>query len=730
MKKFLCLVLALFLALASFVSCMKEENAYEVVSAAIEKNKSLDSYEAELKFDVKIAMQGLSLDVPIALNMKTKNVGRADEVSSAELVAKVFGFDMTMKMYMEDGWMYSDGVDGAYKEPVEEDSDSVDDVCDAILPILPAELFEKKTVKINKDGTKSVTVILSEEEFGIISEGLLGELYGEFFSGIMNGGSTDDYSFDDIEVTYNIGKDGYISCVEMSMCLDTKATLNVDSSIKTDAEIKMDVSMTYSNINGNVTPTPPKGYLDFKSLYSEEESETDSDGEDLYEVTVPEDTVPDSLNFSGENITFLVRGDNDLWKNEMDTVSVGQHSLFDAVYYRNMTVENELGVGIVQISAPGDYSNHKNWNSMLRNAVLTKSGDFDAAAIYASTGTALATEGMYYNVLDIPYLDLGQPWWNQSVTEGSKLFDTSYFLGGDIAYTQILNNVGVFYHTGLLERLYGRYDDIYKTVKNGEWTVDLMYDLAAGAWCDNDGNSILSKGDVIGFMPAEKTSNDWRNDAWIPALGINITKTVGGYQKLDLYNEHTLEAFEKVKRLYKNCPGTLESDGTLTKFKRSEQLFYIDTLGAGAELMSAVNDGCTFGILPMPKFDKAQSEYKTTFSDNCSLIAVLSTCDKTDALGATLELMASESYRQVRPVCYELCFGGIYRNNRDNSEMFDMLVDGAVFDFGFCYSQQSIGGVASIFRDIDADFVLKYEANKSKYESRLEELLDKLYEVK
>ena len=151
------------------------------------------------------------------------------------------------------------------------------------------------------------------------------------------------------------------------------------------------------------------------------------------------DTVPADLQFKGETVTFFVRDDQELWKHEIDVEKTTNDTLYDAIYYRNSTVEDRLGITIKQIGQAGTYAVADSWNSTLRNAVLTKSGDFDASAIYASTGSALAVEGLYYNVLDLPYIAFEQPWWNDSIIEEVTLFDTLYYLAGDICITQIAN---------------------------------------------------------------------------------------------------------------------------------------------------------------------------------------------------------------------------------------------------------------------------------------------------
>ena len=116
------------------------------------------------------------------------------------------------------------------------------------------------------------------------------------------------------------------------------------------------------------------------------------------------DSIPADLRFDGETVTFFTRSDNEYWKIEMDTEATTNDTVNDAIFYRNATVEDRLGITIDQIQQPGTYGVHTQWLQALRNTVLTKSGDYDCAAVYASQGSALATEGIYYNVKNLDYL--------------------------------------------------------------------------------------------------------------------------------------------------------------------------------------------------------------------------------------------------------------------------------------------------------------------------------------
>ena len=451
----------------------------------------------------------------------------------------------------------------------------------------------------------------------------------------------------------------------------------------------------------------------------------ENDGKDQYGRDYIEDSVPTDLNFDGEDVTFFTRNDDTYWKIEMDTDSTINDTVNDAIFYRNDTVEKRLGVEIKQISQAGTYGPHTQWFQTLRNSVLTKTGDYDCAAVYASQGSALATEGMYYNVNEIEYLDLKKPWWNQSLLKDLELFDTIYFLGGNIAISQVSMAGMMVYNKTIFNEYFGGLN-IYEIVDNNEWTIDKLYELSSQVWVDENSSGTIDGGDTVGYT--EYNGNGWL-DIWMAALDVNITeKDDEGYPYLAVYNERTVDAFEKLQKLSYNNPGALgySTERGDTTFPNNKVLFNAAHLQAceGFREMSQ-----PYGALPMPMYDSEQDGYHTYPQNGCSLVVVLSTCDNTELIGATLELMAAESYRQVTPQYYEVCLKGKYSAAADDARMYDKIIEGIKLDFGYIYATVSIGGVNDLFRGLQGDIAQTYEANKIKYETALETLIDKLDEI-
>ena len=458
--------------------------------------------------------------------------------------------------------------------------------------------------------------------------------------------------------------------------------------------------------------------------------ETENKNLDQYGREIVADSVPTDLDYrTAENntITFFTRDSGDL-AIEMDSDELIEETLNDAIYRRNVTVEDRLGVVITQISQPGMWGDHTTWLQTLRNAVNTKSGDFDAAAVYASQGSALALEGMYYNVKNLESLNLDKPWWNSQLLSELELFDTLYVLGGDLTISQVTYAGITVYNKSIFEKYYPSIN-LYELVDNGQWTIDKLYELSSAVWEDTNTTGLMDDGDVVGYVGWNYEGGDGWMDIWIAALDVKIAeKNNDGIPELTIYSTRTIDAFEKLKKLHTENAGSISLNLSATAFANENVMFAATALGNCENFRDMTTP---YGALPMPKYDEDQEEYATYALNACSLAVILSSleADRVDMVGYTLELMAAESYRQVIPEYYSVCLKSKYSAAADDARMYDIIVDGVRTDFGYVYATASIGGVNSLFRNLNRDFAQTYESNKTTYETRLEELIDKLDEI-
>ncbi len=470
-------------------------------------------------------------------------------------------------------------------------------------------------------------------------------------------------------------------------------------------------------------------------------AETGTTGGDRYDASFDRssvaDTVPTDLKFDGETFTFFTRDDLEHWKFEMDVDEIMNDTLYDAIYYRNKTVEERLGIEITTVQQAGNYANRTTWNDTLRTAVNTKTGDFDAAAIYLSQGSPLAIENMYYNVIGFDHLNLSKPWWNQSIQEELTLFNTLYYLAGDIAVTEITEASAMMFNKNLYETYFGSTGiSLYDVVDEGKWTIDYMYDLVADVHEDINGDGIVSDGDLVGLHAYDPTLQDSFNDSWIVACGISITTMVNGVPELSFYSDRTVRAYETLKRLLVTCPGTLAMAGPqTTTFKNGLVLFGRANLNTGSTLREMKD---AYGMLPLPMLDENQEGgYATTVGNVASLVTILSSVpdDRKALVGATLELMAAESYKQVTPTYFEVAVKTKYSEAPDDARMYDLILNSIRFSFGYCYSTESLKGggnglpIGNLFRLMNIDFAAEYDKHDEAYEQNLQKLIDGLDEA-
>lgn len=157
-----------------------------------------------------------------------------------------------------------------------------------------------------------------------------------------------------------------------------------------------------------------------------------------------------------------------------------------------------------------------------------------------------------------------------------------------------------------------------------------------------------------------------------------------------------------------------------------------DISGASSAVRAMEND---YYIIPTPKFNEAQVNYISLNMGQPAQYGVPNTAVNVDAISATLEAMAAESSRILRPAYYNVHIGEKIVRDADSREMIDLIIDSINVDFGYCYAGAIGSGLGQdnwfmyfdIFRTIgqqkNANFVSTYEKKGNGYEKRLADLL-------
>ena len=194
------------------------------------------------------------------------------------------------------------------------------------------------------------------------------------------------------------------------------------------------------------------------------ESLTGSDVEDDTENQDYVCDLPEDLNYGNEEINFLyvkVAGRDD----ELISENLGNGTIPDAVYERNLAVENQLKVKLV--------FNEQTTDALAQAAINTavKGGDrtLDIFVIGTYCAVSPAIQGCYLNLNAVENVDTTKHYWSQDYNNiVTFTSDNKQYLATSPAALSLfrLTYLTIFNRELFNDR---KIPDLYETVDNGEW---------------------------------------------------------------------------------------------------------------------------------------------------------------------------------------------------------------------------------------------------------------------
>ena len=447
------------------------------------------------------------------------------------------------------------------------------------------------------------------------------------------------------------------------------------------------------------------------------------------------DSLPDGLDFDGAVINLLIPGGevNQVTMDEFYAESETGDIINDAVYRRNMAAEERLNVTLNVICGP-DLHHWDEMNKMIRTSILSADNAYQLIAGWSARAPALALDGLFFNLKDLSYLNLSEPWWTQSISEELTLGGKLHFAVGDMT-TSLIASCSVIFFNKRLQQDYS-VPDLYEVVLDGKWTIDYMDELSRGISSDLNGDGIMDEKDLYGA--AYTTLNVV--DGFLQSSNIKMTKNdEKGIPYLDMEAEKIGILIDKIYNLLYENQGayTLQGDNfenlvckQFDMFKNDQVLLLPEVLLPNfiGQLRDMKSD---YGIIPYPKFDGAQEKYLSRIWDIVSLMCVPINCDVPEAVGAFMEAMGSESYRKLTPVYYETALKIKYSRDDISAKMIDIIREGAYLNFASIYNE-SIDNPWFCMRELmtnkSNNFASWYERNEPRIANRINRIMEKYLE--
>lgn len=441
-------------------------------------------------------------------------------------------------------------------------------------------------------------------------------------------------------------------------------------------------------------------------------------------------SIPADLKFDGEKVTVLARSATTIFDcaEEFFVEESNGEPINDAVLKRNMDVETQLNINLnVDVINDTGYSVLQ---SMLQKSFAAGDHAYDIIASYAYYGVTFRQYGVFYNLTELPYLDLDNEWWNRSFVDEVTFNDKLYFISGDLSLSSIECTHAIFFNKVLMENYYGN-ADLYDEVRNGTWTVERFGQLSSGCHEDINGDGKMDEGDIYGVGMSGVSIP---TDAFLDAFDLKLTEKDGdGIPQFVYNNERSVDAYGKLYSLCHENEGTLFGSTTLetynmfqTNFGSGNALFLIDIFRATETLRSMEDD---YGVLPIFKYDEAQEGYYTNAADVYSILSVFAGTPNPEIAGATFELMAQKSHELVIPAYFELSLKQKYSRSNEDAQMYDIVLGGCRYNFGFVYSAD-LGSPIHMWRALigskSTDFVSTWQKSEKAFNRSLTKLIESL----
>lgn len=418
------------------------------------------------------------------------------------------------------------------------------------------------------------------------------------------------------------------------------------------------------------------------------------------------------------NSNFLIEGDPD--------EPVG-NMVNDAVFERNVTVEEGLGVELVFIHCE---ASQMEVSSDIQKYTQGGLDEFDIIINDIFGLSLLMVNGHFRNVLDPDCVfDFDQPYWYDDIMNDLRLSNGHQFvLAGDF-FADILRSA----HLLLMNKaIYEDYyhssaDAIYDEVSNFEWTFDRLNQIVTDMYVDKNLNNTVDKGDQFGLI---------NGGSW----GYFIPFVVSGNPPFATRDEDgspiiSLQEGDRANQLAAKMGALIANDSTsiehwdtelLPSFTNGECLIACGQRLGSLEnpiLRQMENDAA---VLPYPMLYSGDRKYVTSFHDTTEMGFIPTTVQDMEFISTVVEVLNRETAAIVIPKYYRESLQVQCVDDAKASAMIDIIHDNFDNAFILAYNNTLGNYIFDIFFDAASnkrEFSTVFAPRQKAVEKKLKQML-------
>ena len=399
----------------------------------------------------------------------------------------------------------------------------------------------------------------------------------------------------------------------------------------------------------------------------------------------------------------------------------GSGVINDAVFERNTLFEEYCNLNFVLVPTP-----NPSIGSAIMAEVQTGTGDFHLITTTADTAARNATSGYLYNYLDLD-MDLEQDWWDAGTLDFA-LDGRVFFMDG--SFNIVDDDVTFVFMFNKELRTEYKIDNPYDTVKAGDWTLEYFNSVVSQLATEN-GDGKWDENDTYGFSTPGSIGNTFFYGAGLKYVensrDMDVPELV-----LDKKMEQALNVLDMARSIIQENNSTYVaphgSEGiSRDVFIQGRSLFYCEA----ASYLRGLNANMEreYGVVPVPKYDKAQANYTTWRHSIGSTLSIPTTVAKGDMeqFSMVLETYALLSQKLVRPAYYDTMLTTRNVQDVESSEMLDLIFLNRTYDMAMYFTDLGFNGLfEQAALNSGNTFTSSYQANSKKFDRQIANILRKL----
>jgi len=435
--------------------------------------------------------------------------------------------------------------------------------------------------------------------------------------------------------------------------------------------------------------------------------------------TIEDDYVHDDLpdtDFDGATMNILTT----IWYDAPTYIyaeNLNGEVINDALYNARMTISNRFNANIA-LTAKDNFDVVSN---NVHNMVLAGDNTYDLVYNHDLKTVSNALKGDFLNIRDIDVIDFSKPWWKGSSEE--------FTVNGKLLFTaNFLSLSGIYMNCSLAINKKIAADNLieipYEKVKAGDWYLDDLINMTKDMVRDLDGDGEITDKDQFGFLTSYYGEMAIQSDLG----GTLISKDSYGYLVYEPDLDKIVRILEKVEKLYEN--GTSKYGATneygADLFMNNQGLFMFTE---NRILYTKVrNSNVIYGILPFPKFDETQKDYRSAGYDIYWGIPI-TVLDRKEMIGTLVTAMSCYNYNTIVPQVWEIVLGNKLADAPEDAEMFKIIRDVQYVDLGYAFSESApLTDLIFLINKTNSNQVISFIEKRAKSLDKLLERINKSFD--